>query len=95
MSAKNKKKLEYKQLKLSDDYWYTSDEEQEEQGEQEKQEEQEEQEEQEKQEEQKEESEENKFFKYIENKSKDIGYILFSCYFNFEKPSDMAKNYLK
>ena len=83
MSAKNKKKLEYKQLKLSDDYWYTSDEEQEEQ------------EKQEKQEEQKEESEENKFFKYIENKSKDIGYILFSCYFNFEKPSDMAKNYLK
>ena len=42
MSAKNKKKLEYKQLKLSDDYWYTSDEEQEEQEEQEKQEEQEE-----------------------------------------------------
>ena len=53
MSAKNKKKHEYKQLKLSDDYWCTSDEEQEEQEEQEKQEEQEEQEEQEKQEEQK------------------------------------------
>ena len=38
LSAKNKKKLDYKQLKLSDDYWYTSEEEQEE--EQEKQEEQ-------------------------------------------------------
>ena len=37
MSAKNKKKLDYKQLKLSDDYWYRSGEEQEE--EQEKQEE--------------------------------------------------------
>ena len=43
LSAKNKKKLDYKQLKLSDDYWYTSDEEQEEQEKQEKQEEQEEQ----------------------------------------------------
>ena len=31
------------------------------------------------------------FLKYIENKSKDICYILFSCYFNFEKPSDLAK----
>ena len=41
MSAKKKKKLDYKQLRLSDDYWYTFEEEQEE--EQEKQEEQEEQ----------------------------------------------------
>ena len=31
LRAKNKKKLDYKQLKISDDYWYTSDEEQEEQ----------------------------------------------------------------
>ena len=30
MSAKNKKKLDYKQLKISDDYRYSSDEEQEE-----------------------------------------------------------------
>ena len=49
LSAKNKKKLDYKQLKLSDNYQYSSEEEQEE--EQEKQEKQEE--EQEKQEEQK------------------------------------------
>ena len=41
MSAKKKKQLDYKQLRLSDDYWYTFEEEQEE--EQEKQEEQEEQ----------------------------------------------------
>ena len=31
LSAKNKKKLDYKQLKISGDYWYLSDEEQEEQ----------------------------------------------------------------
>ena len=30
LSAKNKKKLDYKQLKISDDYQYSSDEEQEE-----------------------------------------------------------------
>ena len=35
--------------------------------------------------------EEKKNFKYIENESKDIGYILFSYYFNFAKPSDLAK----
>ena len=44
-----------------------------------------------KQEEQKEESKESKFLKYIENESKDISYILLSYYFNFEKPSDLAK----
>ena len=54
--------------------------------------EQEEQEQQkEKQKKQKEESEESKFLKYIENKSKDIGYFLFKYYFNFEKPNDLAK----
>ena len=37
MSAKNKKKLDYKQLKISGDYRYSSNEEQEEQQEQEKQ----------------------------------------------------------
>ena len=30
LNAKNKKKFDCKQLKISDDYWYTSDEEQEE-----------------------------------------------------------------
>ena len=85
LSAKNKKKLDYKHLKISSDYRYSSDEEQEE--------EQEEQEEkQEKQEEkQKDESEESTFLKYIENKSKDISYLLFNYYFNFLKPSDLAK----
>ena len=36
MSAKNKKKLDYKQLKISGDYQYSSDEEQEEQEKQDK-----------------------------------------------------------
>ena len=36
LSAKNKKKLDYKQLKISSDYWYLSDEEQEEQEKQDK-----------------------------------------------------------
>ena len=89
MSAKNKKKLDYKQLKISGDYRYSSDEEQEEQEEQKEQEEQEKQEE--KQEKQKEESEESKFLKYIENKSKDINYFLFKHYFNFIYPSDLVK----
>ena len=80
LSAKNKKKLDYKQLKISGDYRYSSDEEQEEQEKQE-----------EKQEKQKEKSEESKFFKYIVNKSKDINYFLFKYYFNFIYPSDLAK----
>ena len=66
LSAKNKKKLDYKQLKISGDSRYLPDEEQEEQDEQAEQEKQEE-----KQEKQKEESE-SKFFRYIENKSEDI-----------------------
>ena len=33
---------------------------------------------------------EEEFLKYIENESKDIGYISFSYYFNFVKPSDLA-----
>ena len=45
----------------------------------------------EKQQKQKEESEESKFFIYIENKSKDISYILFYYYFNFKHPSELAK----
>ena len=43
------------------------------------------------QEEQKKESKERKFLKYIENESKDISYIFFIYYLNFEKPSDLAK----
>ena len=92
MSAKSKKKLDYKQLKISGDYRYSSEEEQEEQEEQKNQEKQEEQEKQEqKQEKQKEESKESKFLKYIENKSKDINYFLFKHYFHFIYPSDLVK----
>ena len=36
LSAKNLKKIDYKQLRLSDDYWYTSEEEQEEEREENK-----------------------------------------------------------
>ena len=89
LSAKDKKKLDYKQLKIIGDYRYSPDEEQEE-------EEQEEQEEQEKQEDkqeekQKEESEESRFLEYIENKSKGISYLLFNYYFDFKQPSDLAE----
>ena len=38
-----------------------------------------------------EDEEKEEFFKYIEDESKDIGYILFSYYFNFVKPIDLAK----
>ena len=85
LSAKNKKKLDYKQLKISSDYQYSSDEEQEEQEEKQD----------EKQEKQEEESEESKFLKYIENKSEGISYILFNYYFNFLKPSYLAKKLLE
>ena len=44
-----------------------------------------------KEKEQEKQKEESKFIEYIENKSKDIGCISFSYYFNFEKPSDLAK----
>ena len=90
LSAKNKKKLDCKQLKISGDYWYPSDEKQEEQEEQEKQEKQEE-----KQEKQKEESEESKFLKYIKNKSEVINYVWFNYYFDFIQPSDLAKKLLE
>ena len=38
-----------------------------------------------------EEDDEEEFLKYIEDESKDIGYILFSYYFNFAKSIDMTK----
>ena len=38
--------------------------------------------------------EEKAILKYIENKSKDISHISFSYYFNFEKPSDLAKTFI-
>ena len=74
---KIKKKFVYKQLKISGDCRYLPDEEQEEQ---------------EEQKEQKEQSKESKYSKYIENGSKDISYIWFNHFFNFVKPSDLAKN---
>ena len=85
MSAKNKKKLDYKQLKISGDYRYLSDEEEKEQ---------EKQKEQEEQEEQNEESEESRFFKYIQNKSEGINYLLIII-LNLNNLVIWQKNYLK
>ena len=42
-----------------------------------------------------EEEEEEEFFKYIENESKNISSIWFKYYFNFLKPSDLAKKLLE
>ena len=38
---------------------------------------------------------EEEFFKYIVNESKGINYFLFKHYFNFVKPSDLAKKIFK
>ena len=38
-----------------------------------------------------EESEENKFFKHIENETKDIDYSIFNYYFNFVKAKLLSK----
>ena len=86
LSAKNKKKLDYKQLRLSDNYLYSSEEEQEE--EQEKQEE--------KQEKQGEQDKKyfdlNKFIEQIINKEGlPINNELFKKHFKLEKPILMYK----
>ena len=79
MSAKNKKKLDYKHLKISSDYRYSSDEEQEE-----------EQEEQEKQDKKPFDPEEN--IKWIINKEDaHVNKEIFKKYFQLESPSLMYK----
>ena len=85
LSAKNKKKLDYKQLRLSDDYWYSSDEEQEAQKKQDKQEE-------------KQEKQDKKPFnpeeviEWIINREKlPINNELFKKHFKLEKPILMYK----
>ena len=81
LSAKNKKKLDYKQIKISGDSWYASDEEQEEQ---EKQEEQEEQD--------KKSFDRNKFIEQIINREGlPINNELFKKHFKLEKPILMYK----
>ena len=77
LSAKNKKKLDYKHLKISGDYLYSSDEEQEEQ------EEHKEQEEQEKQ--------DKKPFDLEETIDAHVNEELFQKYFKLQKPSLMYK----
>ena len=84
LSAKNKKKLDYKQLKISGDSRYSSDEEQEEQEKQEKQEEQEEQD--------KKSFDLNKFIEQIINREGlPINNELFKKHFKLEKPILMYK----
>ena len=93
LNAKNKKKFDYKKLRLSDNYQYSSEEEQEEK--QEKQEE-----EQEKQEEEQEKQDEktiyvNKFNESIIKEETDINKELFKNHFFFQTPSALLKNLYK
>ena len=84
MSAKNKKRLDYKQLKISGDYRYLSEEEQEER------EEQKEQEEQEKQDKKPFHLEEN--IEWMINKEDThVNKEIFKKYFQLESPSLMYK----
>ena len=83
LSAKNKKKLDYKHLKISGDSRYSSDEEQEEQ----------EKEEEKKQEEQEEEQKPIKYdyktlIKQIADEEKDINDEISRKYFKVQRPSD-------
>ena len=80
LDTKNKKKLDYKKLRLSY-YKYLSEEDQEEQEEQKEQEEQEEQE--------KTKNDIDKFSKYIAEKETDINEELSTRHFGFQKPSDI------
>ena len=80
LDTKNKKKLDYKKLRLSY-YKYLSEEDQEEQEEQKEQEEQEEQE--------KTKTDIDKFSKYIAEKETDINEELSTRHFGFQKPSDI------
>ena len=93
LDTKNKKKLDYKKLRLSDDL-HSSEEEQEEEQEEEKDEEQEEEQKEEQEEEEQEETitDANKFNKWVNKQEAGINNKLFINYFKFQKPSDMFKN---
>ena len=80
LDAKNKKKLDYKKLRLSDNYLYSSEEEQEEQEEQKKLDEKT--------------TDLNKLNEWIIEEEIDLNEELFKKIFKFQKPSDMLM-YLK
>ena len=89
LDTKNKKKLDYKKLRLSDDL-HSSEEEQEEEKDEEQEEEQKEEQEEEEQEETI--TDANKFNKWVNKQEAGINNKLFINYFKFQKPSDMFKN---
>ena len=82
LSTKNKKKFDYKKLRLSDNYLYLSEKEQEE-----------EQEEQEKQ--NKKTTDLSKFNEWTNKKETDINRKLFKNHFFFQTPSELLKNLYK
>ena len=82
LSAKNKKTFDYKKLRLSDNYLYSSEEEQEEK-----------QKEQEKQDEKT--TDLNEFNGQINMKEPDINKEIFKNYFFFQTPSELSKNLYK
>ena len=85
LDTKNWIKLDYKKLRLTDDYQYPSEEEQEEK-QKEKQEEKQKEEQEEKQETI---SDVNEFNKWINKKETSINTELFTKHFNFQRPSNM------
>ena len=82
LSAKYKKMFDYKELRLSDNYLYSSEEEQEEK-----------QKEQEKQDEKT--TDLNEFNGQINMKEPDINKEIFKNYFFFQTPSELSKNLYK
>ena len=85
LNTKNRKKLDYKKLRLSDDYQYSSEEEQKEKHEEEQK---------EKQDEEQEEkiiADANVFNEQINKEEKNINNELFKKHFKFQTPSAMLK----
>ena len=82
LDRKKRKKLDYKKLRLSDDYQYSSEEEQEEI----------QKEEQEKKQEEETITDANVFNEQINKEGKNIKNKLFKKYFNFQNPSVMLKS---
>ena len=85
LDTKNKTKLHYKKLRLTDDYQYLSEEET-------QKEEQKEEQEEEQEEKQKETiTDANKFNKWVNKQETEINTELFKKYFKIQRPSDMLK----
>ena len=85
MNTENKKKLDYKELRLTDDYQYPSEEEQEEKQEEKQGEKQEEEQEKETI------SDVNKFKEWVNKQEKGINTESFKRYFSIQRPSSTLK----